>query len=116
MLKKILLTSIAFSLILNAESISTENTDCEEPFEKCMSKCEESNSNEKDIMCFEKCEMLYDKCLLTRETNAEINLRILTDEEKELEKNDENYIQSEIEENSKLDDSIQKIELELSKD
>jgi len=117
MLKKILLMPIAFALLLNAENfLPDEEMSCMEKFESCVIQCEATDTNDKDPMCVEKCEMLYDKCELQRETNSSVVFDISTDEEKEYEKNDENYINKEIEENSKFEDSIQKLELELSKD
>lgn len=73
MLKKILLTSIALSLFLSANSnINYEDIDCETQFESCVTKCESIESDEKNLICMEKCEAAYDKCQLSLETNAEI--------------------------------------------
>tara|TARA_B100001063_G_scaffold62487_1_gene56555 strand:+ start:152 stop:367 length:216 start_codon:yes stop_codon:yes gene_type:complete len=67
MLKKILLTSIALSLILNANSDLIENIDCETQFESCLTKCEDIQSDEKNQLCMEVCETEYDKCQLSLE-------------------------------------------------
>lgn len=69
MLKKTLLTAILITISLNANSLNY--LDCENEFEICAQKCTKSNTSE---MCIEKCEMLYDKCNLEKETNSEINL------------------------------------------
>lgn len=72
MLKKILLTSIALSLYLNANSDFNENISCEEEYQSCATKCEKIESYEKNLICMEECETVFDKCQLSAETNAEI--------------------------------------------
>lgn len=69
MLKKTLLTAILITMSLNANSLNY--LDCENEFEICALECAKSTSAE---MCIEKCEMLYDKCNLEKETDSEINL------------------------------------------
>ena len=72
MLKKILLTSLALALYLSANSNLNENTDCETQFETCVTKCEDIHSDEKNQACMENCEIEYEKCQLSLETNIEI--------------------------------------------
>ncbi|KAB7882003.1 hypothetical protein [Poseidonibacter ostreae] len=72
MLKKILLTSIALSLCLSANSNLNENIDCEAQFESCVTKCEDIHSDEKNQVCVELCESVYEKCQLSLEDNVEI--------------------------------------------
>ena len=77
MLKKILLTSIALSLYLSANSNLNENIMCSEEYEICTTKCESIESYEKNIICMDKCELLYDKC----ESSSEANVEVLNDDE-----------------------------------
>jgi len=77
MLKKILLTSIALSLYLNANSNLNENISCAQEYEICATKCESIESYEKNIIWMEKCELSYDKC----ESSSETNVQILNDDE-----------------------------------
>ena len=81
MLKKILLTSIALSLFLNANSNLNENITCSEGFESCATKCEKIEAYEENLNCMEKCETIFDKCQLLEETNAEI---FIDDENKDI--------------------------------
>lgn len=68
MLKKVLFTSIAIAISLNANSIKEEYLHCAEDFEKCMLNCTGQNSGS---LCIEKCEMLFDKCMLAQESATE---------------------------------------------
>lgn len=120
MLKKILTATIALSLYLSANDVSNQNIDCEVEFENCILVCNNTSSTEGDPMCVEKCEMLYDKCILLLESqnNSENENDIVpSDDNNTIEINDSNeeYIQSEIKSNSELEDNLEKIEVELNK-
>lgn len=71
MLKKILFSSLVLTVALNANNIPTDETDCENTFEKCVEKCEKTKKSTKDPMCIEKCEFEFDKCLITQESNIQ---------------------------------------------
>jgi len=65
MLKKISLTIIASAILLIANTKNTEDISCEEQFESCILKCEDSNNDS----CIEKCELLFDQCLTDTESD-----------------------------------------------
>ncbi|UTJ07516.1 hypothetical protein [Arcobacter roscoffensis] len=66
MLKKILFSSLVLTIALNANEI-----DCEDVFERCTDKCEQTQGETKDQMCIEKCEYEFDKCLISQEPTTE---------------------------------------------
>ncbi|MFK2823783.1 hypothetical protein [Arcobacter sp. YIC-80] len=71
MLKTILFTFLVLNITLNANTISVEEIDCENLFEKCIAKCENKNTEEKDLLCVEKCELEFDKCLISQEVKLQ---------------------------------------------
>lgn len=115
MFKKILGASIAFSLCLSANNVSIENIDCDKEFEDCVLVCNKTASEDSDPMCIEKCEMLYDKCILLLENQNNSNDEIITPVPTEEVDSKDEYIQSEIESNTNLEENLEKIELELNK-
>ncbi len=71
MLKKILLTSIALSLFLNANSDLNQDITCSEVFESCATKCEKIDIYEDNIICIEKCEAIFDTCQSPEKSNPD---------------------------------------------
>ncbi|APW64989.1 MULTISPECIES: hypothetical protein [Arcobacteraceae] len=70
MLKKISLALFAFAILLSANTKNIDNIDCDEQFESCIIKCDNTNNDD----CIEKCEQELDKCLFEKETNQEQDL------------------------------------------
>lgn len=78
MLKKILLAMIASAILLIANTQNTKSINCDEQYESCLLKCDNSNSED----CSEKCDIQMDQCI-EKESNNEIDV------EKDIKK--ENY-------------------------
>lgn len=112
MLKKILIASLAFTVYLHANSDTS--LDCENEFEQCATICTSKDSSDKEAMCIEKCEMLYDKCILLLNNSDDSNNEFDPSTNEEMEQNEE-YIQSEIDSNNQLDENLDKIQYELDK-
>lgn len=69
MFKKISLALIACAILLSANTDTVNNIDCDEQFESCIMKCDNSNNED----CVEKCEQELDKCLFEKESNPELD-------------------------------------------
>ena len=89
MLKKILLTSIALSLFLNANSNLNQNITCSQGFESCAVICDDLDTYEGNLICMEKCESIFDKCQSSEETNVEI---FRDDENKDIQESEKKSI------------------------